>query len=347
MILTSKLVGYLGRVFNKDPAPQLALLLGYGGAMSWTVADGFLTTSVSGGLGVNLSVDLSQYTVTSLAAYLAAQTGYVVPFVDTGSIGPLSALSLLDGTNSPSNSNGDHLYSYTSVLWAWLDAWAARLQEAMNQIGQMLLQMSTGTASGEWLDQLGSYYNVPRLSGEVDALYGPRIISSVGKPLGNNVAMEIAINVQTGGLVAHVVDVTTPRTFTAGSGGSSYGLFNVVYSIALDGSDPISANTARVSAIVESYRDAGTHIGSIVVNGVLADVYATATIAETMGTMNVGMAPIVESAALYFVRYDATYRYDGSVVATGVPGVITYNNSGETLLLTRRVSGVLQAQEQI
>src|SRR3546814_4396237 len=67
--------------------------------------------------------------------------------------------------------------------------------------------MSTKTAQGEWLDELGGYYGVPRIQGENDASYGPRIIAEVLRPRGNNVAMEAAIKVYTG-QDAKVTDVT-------------------------------------------------------------------------------------------------------------------------------------------
>lgn len=104
MLLTKKLVGYLHRVFSSDPEQFLAIRLRYDGAMSWKIADGILTTSVSGGSGSALNVDLTTRTIASLASYLTAQAGYTVEFSIGGAQAGLSARVLLDGVNNQDNS---------------------------------------------------------------------------------------------------------------------------------------------------------------------------------------------------------------------------------------------------
>ena len=95
MKLTSTLLGYLQRPFNRDAGERLALRFQYAGGGNWQVTDGILTTTTPGGVG-NLTIDLSQYTLAGLADYLAAQPGYSVPFEDP-TFGSLSALSIIDG----------------------------------------------------------------------------------------------------------------------------------------------------------------------------------------------------------------------------------------------------------
>lgn len=57
---------------------QVALEIGYQGTTaSMSIVGNTLTTTVTGGSGANLSIDLSQYTtVTDLAAFIQSQTGY-------------------------------------------------------------------------------------------------------------------------------------------------------------------------------------------------------------------------------------------------------------------------------
>ena len=361
MKLTTKLFGFLNRVFNRDPGAVLAMRLSYDGSMVWTVADGVLSTSVIGGSGVALNIDLSQHTLSSLAAFLAAQPGYSTPYVTSdGTMLGLSALTLLDGSKSIDTSNGDHLEAYTSVTWAWMEPVAHELGVAEDMVSQAPRMMSVPTAEGEWLDLLGDYYAVPRLSGESDSQYASRMIASIGKPLGNNVAMEAAINTVTGGLQAKVVDVPA-QPFTSPYSGTSYGLFDVVYSIALDGGDTFDTYTERVRAVVNSYRDAGTHMRSLTVSGDLYDSYDTASIADGSLLIGIGVGP-EEVVQLEGKRHNGKYRrdgsfmsdfggstmYDGGTVYGWNPGPpISFNNSGEDLFITLTIAGVVQPEERV
>lgn len=281
MKFTQKLLGYLHKVFDKDPHEFLAMRLQYQGGMTWQVSDGFLYTTVSGGPGANLAVDLSQYTVSQLVAYLSTQTGYFVLYADTSNLSTLQSLVLMDGSGDISQSNGDHLYGYTNVLWSYMDAQSNELEQAQTQIGEMLNQMSTTTASSEWLDLLGAYYGVPRLAGELDTSYGPRIIAEVLRPRGNNVAIEMAIQAYTGQL-ATVTDVTLyGPTFplynsTITRNGAYkynavakpiYGFFDVQYGYDLINGGDITAFTQTVKNLVNTLRDAGTQMLSLSLQG--------------------------------------------------------------------------------
>ena len=281
MRLTQKILGYLHKVFDKDPHKFLAIRLQYQGGMTWQVADGILTTTVTGGQGQNLTIDLSQYTVAQLVAYLLTQRGYFVLYADTTALSSLKATVLMDGSNDQALSNGDHLYGYTNVLWSYAESQANELEQAQVQIGEMLKQMSTTTASGEWLDLLGGYYGIPRLQGEIDAKYGPRIIAEVLRPRGNNVAIELAIQAYTG-QVATVTDVTlygptaplyngaitrnSASTYSA-SAKPIYGLFDVTYGYDLINGGDISAFTQIVKDLINRLRDAGTQMRSLLLAG--------------------------------------------------------------------------------
>lgn len=314
MRLTSRLLSFLNRVFDKDPRAFLALRLSYDGKMTWTVADAVLTTQVAGGSGGPLSVDLTQYTLGGLVAFLVTRPGYSVPYWDSSLNSVLGARVLLDGSGDPSQSNGDHLYAYTNVLFSWLEPVARELQTASDQIAQALAQLNTRTASDMWLDEWGAYYGVPREAGERDASYGPRIIAEVLRPRGNNVAIEAAIKAYTGQQTS-VTDViqwtpTTPlfngaynfdgsKTYNAHSS-PIYGLFDVDYGYdLLDGTDFNSfANTVR--ALIERLRDAGTHLRSLT----LTASQISDSVAEPVDSFDSGVVSMQASDTVAAVQSD-------------------------------------------
>lgn len=258
MKLTTKLIGYLNRVFDKDPAPVLAFRLRYSGtSMTWKVEDGVLTTVVVGGSGASLTVGLKDHTVATLCTFLTAQTGYTVPYQDFSTFAGLSALVLLDASGNQDASNGDHFRGYTSVLWAYMEAVANELTLIRASISEALLQMSASTASGEWVDEHGSFYNVLRNSGEVDAAYAARIVAEVIRARGNNVAIAEALRVAVLADSASVDDYDVITT--SGGGVDSYGLFDVTINSTVE-VPMAAAEDAVVRQIIEAMRDAGTHL---------------------------------------------------------------------------------------
>lgn len=277
MKLTSRLLGLLNRVFDIDPERFLALRLNYSGtSMTWAISDGVLTTTVSDGPGAALSVDLSQYTIRSLVDYLSAQPGYSVAFL-TGQNSGLSALVLMDGSGDQGASNGDHLYGYSSLLWAIMEPAASELTDAQAQVLEAPKQMSVATAEDIWLDEIGSYFGVLRNSGEVDTAYGPRIVAEVVRPKCNNVAIEKAISYYTGQATT-VRDVTVygaafPKYNSAITRNSAYnyqpsavpqyGLFDVEYGYDLLGDQSPTAFAATITSIINRIRAAGTHMRSL------------------------------------------------------------------------------------
>lgn len=270
MRLTKKLFGFLHRVFEKDPDQFLALRLRCdGSSLAWTISDAKLTTAPIGGTAAPLVVDLRNYTVAGLAAYFGMQAGYSIAYVDSTPLVNLGAAVLLDGAGDMSASNGDHLYGYTSLLWSYMEANAVELQEAETQIGNMLLQLSTTTAEDTWLDELGSYYGVPRNQGEIDAVYGPRIIAQVLRPLGNNFAIAAALRSINAGLLANVTNYNTVVN-------GSYGLFDVDMTVTLEQLAVTAYVTLLLSAVdtINRMRDAGTFLRRLaIITSIHADYY--------------------------------------------------------------------------
>lgn len=261
MKLTQKLLGYLSRVFDAGPAKVLVMRMRYDGAMSWRVAEGVLTTTVSGGTGSGIAVTLSAYTLPDLAAFIAAQPGYSVPYADMTGVSSLSSSVLIDGGADQDDSNGDYLHAYTSALWAYLESQSGELKLLREAVDESLLQMSAQSAGGEWVDEHGDYYAVPRVADESDAAYAARIVAEVGRARGTNLAIGAAIRESTGAVSVVVDDYKTFTTATDGT--KSFGLFDVTVTADIGGAltpDEIDANTR---AMVESMRDAGTFMRSL------------------------------------------------------------------------------------
>lgn len=280
--LLQKLLLSLHRVFDKDPHQQLALRLQYDGGMTWRIADGVLTTTVTGGSGTSQSIALANFTIDSLSIVLASLPGYSVPYQDTSSYAQLSALVLIDSGNDIGTSNGDHIYGYTNTLWAYLDPIGGELGSAQAQIPNMLAQMVIPTAQDEWLDEQGSYYLVPRNSGELDPSYSPRIVTSVLQPKGNNVAIAMAIQALAPAATrVRCIDALDDLLFAilyngefihngsifydAGLGpNSGYGFFDIDFSYDFLGSVTQDEYLAIIESTVEKFRDAGTQLRGII-----------------------------------------------------------------------------------
>lgn len=364
MLITQKLLSYLNRVFDKDPDQFLALRLSYDGPMSWRVQNAVLTTTVLDGSGGPLEIDLADYTVASLADYLADQPGYSVLYVDGSEFSQLSARTLIDAGADIATSNGDHLYGYTNVLWAFFEAVGNELMHAKDQIAQMLRQMSTRTAADMWLDELGGYYGVPRLAGELDGSYGPRIVAEVLRPRENNVAIEAAIKSFTGQDTVVTDVLEWSGTFPLYDGaithnGSEvhnsvaspiYNLFDVQYGYDLINGGSFSEFQQVLVDLIERLRAAGTHLralsligsrlddtytspptddASMEVGAVLADTFAGEA-SETLAAL-VRMDGLVDLAAAGWddAAMDVSYSttYNGLRLHNG----ITLYQSGETV----------------
>jgi len=278
MKLTRKLFTWVHRAFSKDPKATLALRLDYDGAMTWTVADGFLTTTVTGGSGAALNIDLSLYTLAALATHLAAQTGYTVAFSPPDSIAQLSALSILDGSNTPAVSNGDHLSIFTSLAWAFLDSSASELNQAVNSIPLMIDQMVVGTAEGTWLDYHGSFFDCVRQNSELDPQYAGRIVTQMFQPKANNVAIELALQSLNSGQLATITDAPLVS--------GNYGWFDAEIDTA--GVTDIASLIIRSRALIDQFRDAGTNLRNFYTSISTTDRFVSTAVSQLGVTISVG-----------------------------------------------------------
>lgn len=337
---TARLLGYLHRVFDKDPDAYLALRIRYVKDFTWTISDGVLTleyyprplladgrwkaNGVQIADGVDdfstsvTTIDLSAYTLDGLAEHVAALPGFSIEYQATEG-GHLSALTLLDGAGNQGASNGDHLYAYTSLLWAYVSSLSEEIGQAAEAIAEMVKQMSLRTAEGFWLDELGSYYKVPRMVGELDRLYGSRIVAETLRPKGNNVAIAQSIKDVTG-MDATVSDAALlpvqankfdgtwmfdgSRKFAGHDPHARHGLFDVLMQYDLLGDSTEVANLAAISEIVNRLRDAGTYLRQIGIEGASA-------ITDSYDYQ------VTDSCSLSVKRqwkFDGSQRFDGTAV---------------------------------
>lgn len=281
--LTQKLLLYLHRIFDKDPHPILAFRVQYNGTgLTWSILNGVLTLTATGGTGTSYTFNIANFAIGQLAQFIAALPGYSVPYQDTSAYALLSALALLDQNGNINVSNGDHVFGYTTLLWAWMDSNSSELGTAKGQITNALAQMSTTTAQDEWLDYHGSFYKVPRLQGELDPAYSPRMIASVLQPRGNNIAIAEAIkSITQAGEPVFVIDAINDTGFAitynglihydgsefydAGLGpDGAYGFFDVDFSFDFSGSVSQSTYFDQILATVADFRDAGTQLRAII-----------------------------------------------------------------------------------
>ena len=296
MRLTPILHSFLNRVWGRDPKAVPAFQIVYAGQLSWGVADQVLTLSMAEGQTITLN--MAQYTVAALVTYLVSQ-GFSIIGVNPA-VGSFKADVLLDGEGDQS----EPLTAYTSLRWAILDAIAKQLYLAEQCAAAAAAQLATVTASGYWLDVLGSYLgDLMRAPGELDGAYALRIPASILQPKCNNVAMAIAIQDALGLVDVMVTDVTvygpTEPVFDGSikfdgshvynaSPISEYGLFDVTgYSTAPTAQ--AAALNAAVAAFVETARAAGTHLRNVNILGtggqILADGSGQSLQADGGGTL--------------------------------------------------------------
>ena len=273
-----------------------------------------------------MKIDLTQHTIGSLADELIAQ-GITVEYIDPG-LASLSAQVLITGSSGDQDqSNGDHIYGFTSLLWAYLSAVATELNLARCEIIQMLRQMEIPTAEDIWLDHLGGYYKVPRLAGEPDSQYGPRIIAETLMPKGNNYAISKAIEHVTGQR-CDVTDVVSAITAPARyydetylydgsidhSGGGASGIYRCLFDVAVGfdllGSSLPGGFSDQVIAQVNRLRDAGTFLRSI-------NLTASSDMDDDAVSDAGDDLTITVTMAAY---YDGTFRHNGLIGYGGAIG---------------------------
>ncbi len=175
-------------VFDKSPVAQLAFRLSHAGGADWKVADEVLTVTANGN---QFTYPLANKTFLQLSAALTAD-GFTVLQLNSSLQGK-AAILLAEGSGRELTSNGDHLYSFTSPLWALFSGYAAELREAKSNMQEALRQMILDQSGDIWLDLWGALLDQKRLSGEIDASFAPRIKQEAFRKRVNAYSIEKAV----------------------------------------------------------------------------------------------------------------------------------------------------------
>lgn len=273
MRLTERLLGFLNRVFDKDPKAFVAMRVEGSSDWSWSITDRVLRLTHDGGVA---TFDLADMTLAELFQDLSALPGFVVTAGDGERLG-LKASVLLDGAGDVLGGSIAPLTGYTSLLWAFMEGWAVELFDLQVQVSAAPSQLNLNEGTGVWLDEIGSHYGVTRGLNEPDPIYGPRVIAEALRPRSNNVALEAAIKVYTG-QDATVTDVEiADGTFPLHDGTIDhdgaynhdaqavfiYGLFDVVYGFDLEQGNDITSFQAELRKLIGRLRAAGTHLRAL------------------------------------------------------------------------------------
>ncbi len=272
----------LSSALNTDPRAQAAMRLSHPQAGRWTVRRGVLTAQAGSpaqlaagvpGSTVRLSL-ASPATIGSVASALSA-AGWTVENLD-GALTGAGAAALIEGTfDAPGP-----LLIHRSLLWAFMDGVALELDAAADAAARIGNALVPATADAPWLDVLGEYYAVPRGAGESDAAYRARIVPEVLRPKSNNRAMAAILSEAAGQPGATVTDVTIYRAPVPAYDGQIvhdgtyqhnasslpiYGLFDVSVPFDLLGDGNEAQFRARVTALIDRLRAAGTHVREMTV----------------------------------------------------------------------------------
>lgn len=194
--MRDRLLSSLHSVFDKEPAPAVAMRLQHPLGLAWKVEKRKLTLSTEAGalLGV---LPLAGISIGLLAQQIGA-LGAVVADLNPSLTSRL-ADALLDGSGRQSESNGDRLMVYDSLLWAILDTLASELEAAQsNAIIEGLKQAYLHTAEDEWLDYWAGHFGMARSVGEDDEHFLLRILVDLLRPRNNPYDIRNQIKEQTG-----------------------------------------------------------------------------------------------------------------------------------------------------
>lgn len=205
--MLQQLLGNLHHRFDKDPALALALRIRHPSGFAWRINNRVLTATTEAG-GAIATITLTGRAIDEVATLLE-QAGCTVEYM-AQELRHRSADILMDGTGRQTQSNGDHMTGYTSLLWAILDSAAIEL-EAAEQMGVItaLRQAYMHTAGGEWLEGWAGFFAVPRPDGMGDVAYLARIIKETLRPRVNGIAIEDTIKDYTG----ESIDLDEPWRF--------------------------------------------------------------------------------------------------------------------------------------
>lgn len=323
MRLAEKLISYLHSVFDKSPIPFVAFRARHVSDDFRYEINEFALDCYIGDAHV-FSANLEDHTLESLSDFIESQSGMSVVYRAPSDQLWLSARILLEGSGAQIAPNGDCFFAYSSLLWGYVGGVAQELRGADITIGSALGQLSIKTASVEWLDEWGGYFGIPRKSSESDLAYSERMIFEILRPRGNNKAIEIAL-ASAFKYPAQIVDapMVTKTTYWIANGSVAadgqkkagivqikhYGEFDAVVGFDLMSPDSITDLMWKIREVVDGFRDAGTRLRQVAIEGKVEDVANASS-----DTSSIGASVDFGGDAFPAIRALA----DGSITAGGV-----------------------------
>lgn len=185
--MKQQLLDSIYNAFDKDPDASIGLIISHANGISWTVSGRVLTVSTELGESIG-TYSLESYTINTLSEALEAD-GCTIVYQNVEKLHQ-SAATILDGGGIESESNGNHLLVYQSLLWSIVDAYALELEKAKLQIPEAIKQIIYSSSETEFLDYWGTYWGYPRIVGELDDDYRSRTIYEITRPRSNPIAIE-------------------------------------------------------------------------------------------------------------------------------------------------------------
>lgn len=180
---------------DKAPNAKIVLRVRHADGFKWSVCRRVMSVGTEAGASFG-TIDLETLTVAQLADWFEAH-GFDVIYQNTDMAHRIAA-TILSGKGQQSQSNGDALSAYDSLLWSVLDAYSIELEEAEANIDKAILQLYLGSAEGEWLDLWGEFFGLPRDGGVEDSIYRQYLIDETLRPRSNAIAIEKAVKELTG-----------------------------------------------------------------------------------------------------------------------------------------------------
>lgn len=178
-----RILNNLPDYIDKDLNQSSGIFVSYFGTSGYlTIKHHRLSTTVQGGSGVGLSIDLTGYTIGTLVTYIGSQIGYKASLRDS-STASTSALSLIDVSNVSiiPNPPATQLMVFTNDLITVLMPMVWAIEDTEDHIEALMPgELNINTADTLWLEAWGSLYgNIARQPSESDAAYSVRIKAEV------------------------------------------------------------------------------------------------------------------------------------------------------------------------
>lgn len=194
--MRTKLLSYLHSVFDKDPYRVLVLRISHFSIAQWSISDRTLHLGTLANPGQH-TFDLRQYTLGGLAEQVR-YAGFGVPYLHP-SYSSRPADILLDGEGVETSHNGDHLYTFSSTLWAILNTVGLTLvQTRENAVLKGIKMAYFHSATKFWLDQWTSWFGSARKDGESDADCLARTVAETARIRNTPNALKNAVKALTG-----------------------------------------------------------------------------------------------------------------------------------------------------